>query len=89
MAFDDRRLLTASVQLRYLGAQYEDDLNTLEMGEALLLDLFATWHVTRLIDVFAAIENAFDEEYLVGRAGVDTIGQPRFIHGGLRIRTGG
>jgi outer membrane receptor protein involved in Fe transport len=89
LAFDDRRLLTANVQLRYLGVQYEDDLNTLKMGQALLVDLFATWHVTRVVDVFAAIENAFDKVYLVGRAGVDTVGQPRFIHGGLRIRAGG
>jgi iron complex outermembrane recepter protein len=89
LAFDDPRLLTANVQVRYLGAQYEDDLNTLKMGEALLVDLFATWHLTRIVDLYGAVENVFDKVYLVGRSGVDTIGQPRFIHGGVRIRSGG
>jgi iron complex outermembrane recepter protein len=87
MSFDDPRLVTVNLQLRYLGAQYEDDLNTLKMGEALLVDLFATWHLTRFVDLFAAVENLFDKVYLVGRSGVDTVGQPRFIHGGIRIHT--
>jgi hypothetical protein len=40
------------------------------------------------------VENVFDEQYLVGRAavvnqqrtGVDTVGQPRFVHGAIRFR---
>jgi outer membrane receptor protein involved in Fe transport len=86
--FDDPRVLTGSVQLRYLGKQYEDDVNTLAMGDALLLDLFACWHATRRLDLYIAVENAFDKVYLVGRAGVDTVGQPRFVHGGLRLQVG-
>jgi hypothetical protein len=31
---------------------------------------------------------AFDRVYLVGRSGVDTIGQPRFVHGGISLRVG-
>jgi outer membrane receptor protein involved in Fe transport len=88
LAFDDPQWLTANVQLRYLGRQFENDVNTLPMDDALLVDLFANWHVTSRVDVYLAVENLFDDEYLVGRSGVDTIGQPRFIHGGVRMRMG-
>jgi outer membrane receptor protein involved in Fe transport len=87
VAFDDPRLLTVNTQLRYIGAQYEDDLNTLRMAGVPLVDVFVSWHVRRFLDTFAAVENLFDRTYLVGRAGVDTIGQPRFIHFGLRFHT--
>jgi outer membrane receptor protein involved in Fe transport len=89
ISYDDARLVTGNVQLRYLGAQYEDALNTLPMGEALLVDLYGAWHLTRSADLFLAVQNVLDETYLVGRAGVDTVGQPRFVHGGVRFRTGG
>jgi outer membrane receptor protein involved in Fe transport len=88
LAFDDPQSITANLQLRYLGKQYENDVNTLPMDDALLVDLFANWHINSRVDVFAAVENLFDTVYLVGRSGVDTIGQPRFIHGGVRVRMG-
>jgi outer membrane receptor protein involved in Fe transport len=88
LAFDDPSLVTANLQLRYLGQQYENDVNTLPMGDALLVDVFASWHLGARTDLYLAIENVFDEQYLVGRSGVDTIGQPRFIHGGVRLRMG-
>jgi outer membrane receptor protein involved in Fe transport len=89
LAYDDPRLVTANAQLRYLGQQYENDINTQPLGEALLVDLFAAWHATRRFDVFLAVENLLDKTYYVGRAGLDTVGQPRFVHGGLRLQTGG
>lgn len=89
LGFSDPRLVTARAQARYLGRQYEDDLNTLPMGDALLVDLFASWHVSGRFDLYLAVENLFDKTYLVGRSGVDTVGQPRFVHGGVRFRAGG
>jgi outer membrane receptor protein involved in Fe transport len=88
-SFDDPRLLTVNAQLIYIGQQYEDDLNNLPMGEVFLVDVFAAWHVARFLDLYAAVQNLFDKTYLVGRAGVDTVGQPRFIHGGVRVAFGG
>jgi outer membrane cobalamin receptor len=75
--------------VRYLGPQYEDDLNTLRMGGYVVVDLQASRRLTRALDVFVAAENLFDKHYLTGRPGIDTIGQPRFIHGGLRAQLGG
>jgi iron complex outermembrane receptor protein len=89
LSFDDPRLLAASAALRYLGDQYEDDQNTRPLGDALLVDLFAAWHATRNLDLFLAVENLLDKTYVVGRSGLDTIGQPRFVHGGIRIQGGG
>ena len=86
--FDDSRLVTVSVQLDYLGLEYEDAQNTLPMGQALIVDLFAAWHALPVLDVYAAVENLFNTQYLVGRAGVDTVGQPLFVHGGVRIHLG-
>jgi iron complex outermembrane receptor protein len=88
-AFDDSRLLTVSLQLNYIGLQYEDALNTLPMAQALLVNIFAAWHINRIVDLYLGVENLFNTQYLVGRAGVDTVGQPRFIHGGIRVRLGG
>jgi len=89
LAFDDPRFLTVNAQVTYTGKQYEDDLNTLPMWEVFLVDLYAAWHATRFLDVYAAVQNLFDRTYLVGRAGVDTVGQPRFLHGGVRVMFGG
>jgi len=88
LSFDDPGLLTANLQVRYVGKQYENDINTLPMEDVVLTDVFASWHVTERLDLLVAVENVFDETYLVGRSGVDTIGQPRFVHGGFRLRLG-
>ena len=86
--FDDPRLLTFTTQLNYIGLEYEDALNTLPMPQVFLLNLFAAWHINSIFDVYLGVENLFNAQYLVGRAGVDTIGQPRFIHGGVRLHLG-
>ncbi len=88
LTFDDPRLLTATAQARYLGPQFESDTNTLPMGGYAVVDLSASRMITRNIGIFIAAENLFDKTYLTGRPGVDTIGQPLFIHGGVRVRLG-
>ena len=89
LAYDRPGVLSLMVQTRYLGAQYEDDLNTLKMGEALLVDLSVSPRLSSNVDLVLGVENLFDKSYLVGRAGPDTVGQPRFVHGGLRVHFGG
>lgn len=89
LSFDDPNLLTIHAEGNYIGAQFENDANTLPMGEVYLLDLVAAWHATKFLDVYLALQNLLDRTYLVGRAGVDTVGQPRFIHGGVRGTFGG
>jgi outer membrane receptor protein involved in Fe transport len=59
------------------------------MDGVALVDLSASRRIGANVHVVLAVENLLDAEYLVGRAGVDTVGQPRFVHGGLRVRFGG
>jgi iron complex outermembrane recepter protein len=86
LSFDDPRWFSATVQLRGVGKQYEDDLNTLPMAGYLVVDVSASWRLWWKLDLFVAVENLLDEQYLVGRAGVDTIGQPLLARIGLRVR---
>jgi outer membrane receptor protein involved in Fe transport len=79
-------LATVTGQLRYTSGQFEDDLNTLPMGAYTVVDLFAQRRVAYGITAFARATNLLDRRYLVGRAGVDTIGAPRAILVGLSFR---
>ncbi|WP_081465888.1 TonB-dependent receptor plug domain-containing protein [Stigmatella aurantiaca] len=88
VTFDEPSLLTATVQLRVIGPQFEDDLNAREMGGYAVVDASVSRRLVRGLELFAAVENLFDREYLVGRAGVDTIGQPLLVRMGLRLRGG-
>jgi outer membrane receptor protein involved in Fe transport len=74
---------TITTQVRYLGRQYEDDLNTQSIGAIVLLDARAEYSLTHGLSLFAAGQNLFDRRYLVGRAGIDTEGAPRTFELGL------
>ncbi len=87
LTFEDPRLFTATVQLRVVGPQFEDDLNEAGMGGVALVDVSASRRLYAGLELFAAVENLFNREYLVGRAGVDTVGQPFTLRAGLRWRS--
>jgi iron complex outermembrane recepter protein len=72
---------------RFVGEQYEDDLNTLPLGSYVTVDLFASRAFTPWLEVFAGVENLLDRTYSTGRTseGVVSIGAPRLIRGGLRL----
>jgi outer membrane cobalamin receptor len=75
--------------VRYLDRMFEDDQNTLPMGAVVLVDLRAERALTGGFSAFATVENLFDRQYLVGRAGVDTIGAPRTFELGLAYHLAG
>lgn len=87
VTFHDPALLTATLQLRVTGPQFEDDLNERGMGGYAVVDAFVSRRLVDGLELFAAAENVFDRQYLVGRAGVDTIGQPLMVRVGLRLRS--
>ncbi|HEV7735645.1 MAG TPA: TonB-dependent receptor [Candidatus Binatia bacterium] len=78
----------ASVQVRYVGQQYEDDKNTLSLGGYAVVDVFLGWRFSPRVEAFVGIENAFDRVYPVGRSGdgLSSIGAPILAHGGVRAR---
>lgn len=81
--FDDARFATVAVELRYLDRMFEDDLNTLPIGAVVLIDARVERALAGGLSMFAALQNALDRRYLVGRAGIDTEGAPRSVELGL------
>jgi iron complex outermembrane receptor protein len=86
VTFDDARIAAISAEARYLGRQFEDDLNTLGIGSVVLVGLRAERDLIAGFSVFAAAQNLFDRRYIVGRAGVDTEGAPRTFEAGVAYR---
>jgi len=76
---------TASSQVRVTGTQFEDDLNLFTLRRATVLDIFGSRRFTSRVKVFAAIENALNNEYDVGRTPILTTGVPRTARGGVQI----
>ncbi len=81
----DPRLLTAAVQLRISGAQFDDDLNRFELDDYAVVDLSLSRVVSGRLHAFVAVENLFDAEYDVGRTPLRTIGWPRTARAGVRV----
>jgi outer membrane receptor protein involved in Fe transport len=78
--------LAGSIDFRVIGDQYDDDRNDFLLNSGSLFDARGAWRLTKGIEVFGAIENAFDEELDTGRTPVRTIGLPRTARAGLNLR---
>lgn len=76
--------MTFSMQGRASGAQFEDDLNTLTLRRYFTLDAFASYKLER-VEIFAAIENATNSRYDIGRTPNLTVASPRFGRIGIRF----
>ena len=79
------RVATFSLQARFVGAQFDDDLNQLTLNDYVVVDASATRPVTKGVQLFLGVENLFDEEYDVGRTPVRSIGWPRSVRAGVRV----
>jgi outer membrane receptor protein involved in Fe transport len=79
--------LTLSLQGRFSGAQFEDDLNTLRLRSFATFDAFAAYKIYRKLEIFTAIENIFDNRYDIGLTPNRTVAAPRFLRVGLRFDT--
>jgi outer membrane cobalamin receptor len=62
--------------VRGIGAQFEDDRNTLVLRRATLVDVTASRPFGRRMSLVAAVENLFDVDYDTGRTPTRTIGTP-------------
>jgi len=77
---------SGSIDFRVVGDQYDDDRNDFLLDRGSLFDARAAWRVTKGVELFGAIENAFDEELDTGRTPIRTIGQPRTARAGLNLK---
>jgi outer membrane receptor protein involved in Fe transport len=80
--------LYASAVLRYVSAQYEDDLNAQRIPDALTVDAAAVFPLTRNLAIEARGENLTNEEVVAGISGAGIIERatPRTLWFGLRWR---
>lgn len=85
LRYVDPRWLTASLQVRAIGRQFEDDRNTLVIDRATTVDLFVSRELLRGAQLFVAVENLLDAEIPVGRLPVPTVGLPRVARLGVRV----
>ena len=80
---------TATIVGRWTGTAWEDDRNTLRLDPFTTVDAEVARRLAGELDLVLAAENLLDEEYVVGRAGVTTVGTPRLVRLGVRWRRGG
>jgi outer membrane receptor protein involved in Fe transport len=87
LAYSDPAQGTVAVGVLFVGAQYDDDRNTISRrlpGYA-VVDLALARNLQRNVELFFSVQNLLDKEYLVGTLPT-TIGTPRLISGGVRLR---
>ena len=85
--WDNPAWVNVAANVRYVGRQFEDDLNTLPLNPYTVVDLQLARPITKWGEVFLAFENILDETYAVQRTtdGIVTVGGPRLIRGGVRL----
>jgi outer membrane receptor protein involved in Fe transport len=96
VAYSNPRILTASMTAFFYGRQFDDDLNArTKPGDTTpglpgygTVELSALREIGRNLDVFFGVQNLFDKEYYVGFAPT-TIGTPRLVNAGIRVRWAG
>lgn len=71
----------AGAQVRYVGRQFEDDLNTLPLAPFATVDLSLGYEFNEHLTGALRVENVFDTETEVGKTanGLVSIGQPRLM----------
>jgi outer membrane cobalamin receptor/mono/diheme cytochrome c family protein len=77
--------ITFTPRVRWIGAQFEDDENTLRLGEVVVADLGLSYSLSRNLELFFNVENLGDARIETGRSGdgVVNTGTPRLLLGGL------
>jgi outer membrane receptor protein involved in Fe transport len=78
--------VTLTPRVRWIGRQFEDDENTLRLGEVLVADLGVSRALTPRLEIFLTLENLGNARVETGRSadGVVNTGTPRLLVGGVR-----
>jgi outer membrane receptor protein involved in Fe transport len=96
VSYADPRVATVGFGVQFIGRQFDEDANTrLVPGETepglpgyAIVDFTASRTLARQLDVFFGVQNMLNTEYIVGTLPT-TIGSPRLVHGGVRVRFAG
>ena len=79
-----------SVQGRYSGMQFDDDLNTFRLTRFYVTDLFVGREIRSGLTAYIAAENLFDQRYPVALSApvtnpLQNLGPPILVRVGLRF----
>ncbi|MBO0861490.1 MAG: TonB-dependent receptor, partial [Chloracidobacterium sp.] len=84
--YSNPKLVTAALQFRASGKQFDDDQNQLPLGGFAVFDLTVSRPLARYVEAFIAVQNLFDAQYAVARTPLESLGMPRMVRGGVRFR---
>ena len=76
---------TAATQGRFVGEQFDDDLNTLPLRRFFTLDAEVSRSVSEQVKLFVALQNLTGVRYEISSTPVLTVGPPVLIRGGIRL----
>ena len=79
------KVLLLSVQGRFVGRQFDDDQNQFPLNSFYVMDLLAGRTLTKHLQVFGAVENILNQQYMVARTPVTNVGPPILFRVGLRV----
>ena len=85
--YSDPRYVTVAFDVQTSGAQFDDDLNTRSrvLPKYSVVNVSVSRELGRNLELFAAVQNMFDEEYFVGSLPT-LIGPPRLVSAGFRVK---
>jgi outer membrane cobalamin receptor len=99
IAFTHPKYFNLALESQFVGLQFDDDQNILQIlpsvaGRAKVglpaygvTDISASRIISRQVDVFFGVQNLFGKVYYVG-TNPTTIGTPRLVNGGIKLRVG-
>ena len=74
-----------SLQGRFVGDQFDDDINSLLLDRYFALDLFVGRSLGHGVEVFAAAENVTNQRYTIAKTPTPNIGPPILARVGVRV----
>ena len=85
ISYQNNSFFDAFLLARFVGLQFDDDLNQHPMGNYMLLNLNLSRRLHPNVVVSFSVENLLNRNYLVSNTLVQGIGLPRMINTGLRF----
>ena len=78
--------VAASLQGRWVGDQFEDDRNSMVLERFFLLGASVRKPLGESLEIFLAVENLLDRDYVVRLTPLPSLGIPRLVYGGVQLR---
>ena len=88
ISFDKPQWFSASIEARYAGTRFDDDLNTIKLDPFTVLGLRVNREFGNRVTAHLKVENLFDRKFDVSRtkSGLIELGAPRWVTAGLSTR---